>query len=115
MNDHFSVFVCGELGDAAFNVSDWDQWSAKVRDWVLVRLADVEDKDVFLSVHLLLECLDADLGDTINHWSLCYYCVAGYFQWSDCGWFGDAAELVVVYQGGDGGVCAADRTVGVLA
>ena len=55
VDDDFVVLVRGELADAAFDGAYGDQRRAEVGDRVLVRLADVEDEDVFFGVELALE------------------------------------------------------------
>ena len=115
MDDDFVVFVRGDLVDAGLDGAYRDQWGAEVRDGVLVGLADVEDEDVFFGVEFLFELLDGDLWDAFDDGGFGYGLVAGDFERTDgIGW-GDAAELVVVDQLGDGGVGAADGAVGVLS
>ena len=50
-----SVLVRGEFADALLEFADGDQRGAEVGDGDFVRLADVEDEEVFLGVELLLE------------------------------------------------------------
>ncbi len=70
-----------------------------------MRLADVEDEDVFFGVELLLEMFDGDLRDAVDDGGVGYGFVAGDFERADGGGFLDAAELVVVDELVDLGAC----------
>ena len=52
-----SVLLRGEFADAGLDGAYRDQRCAEVRDRVFVRLADVEDEDVFFGVELVLQLL----------------------------------------------------------
>ena len=105
MDDDLVVLVRGDLADAGFDGAYRDQRGAEVRDRVLVRLADVEDEDVFFGVELFLELLDGDLRDAFDDGGVGYGLVAGDFERADGGGLLDAAELVVVDELGDCGAC----------
>src|SRR4028119_1107434 len=95
------VLVLVELREAPRKLAQGHELHADVRDLVLVRLAHVENVYVLAGVHLLLELSDGDLRHAV--------------LLGDGFGLGDAAELLVVYELGDGRVLAADGAARVLA
>ena len=89
-----------ELVGALRQVAQRQQVAVEVADLVLVRLAHVEDEDVFTGVELPLQFLRLDFRH--RHRGLRLFAA-------------DAAELVVVNQFRQGRLGAAGRAVGVLA
>ena len=114
MNDDLVVFVGCEFGDAALDGAYGDLRSAEIRNEVLVRLAHIEDEDVFFVVELAFELFYRDLRDAIDDGMIADGLVAGDFEWANLARRRDAAELVVVDQLGDSGVGPADRAVEVF-
>jgi hypothetical protein len=115
VDDDLAVAFGCELFDAAGKVADGDERGSEVDDLVFMRLADVEDEDVFFGVEFCLQGLDGDLWDAVDFGGRTYGLVASDFEWAGLGGLGDSAELVVVDEGGDCGVFAADGAVLVLA
>src|SRR3984957_20128451 len=67
VDDDFAVlFVC-QLGGAALNVTDRNQRRTEIRDLMLMRLAGVEDEDVFLRIQLPFQLLHGDLRNAVDH------------------------------------------------
>ncbi len=104
MDDDLAVLLLGEFADAAFDVAHRDLRRSEVDDLVLVRLAHVEDEDVFLRVEFALELFDCDLRNAVDDGVFADGLIARDFQWADLAGRRDAAELVVVDQFGDGRV-----------
>ena len=59
-------FCADKLADALLDRAYRDKRRAEVGDRVLMRLADIEDEEIFLCVQLVLQLLDGDLRDTID-------------------------------------------------
>ena len=73
-----------------------DERRSEVDDLVLVRLAHVEDEDVFFGVEFALEGFDCDLRDAVDGGGFGYGLITRDFEWTDGGGLFEAAELVVV-------------------
>src|SRR3984893_18481610 len=67
VDDDFAVLLVCQLRGAALNVTDRNQRRAEIRDLMLMRLADVEDEDVFLRFQLPFQLLHGDLRNVVDH------------------------------------------------
>src|ERR1700719_1440256 len=67
VDDDFAVLLVCQLGGAALNVTDRNQRRTEIRDLMLMRLADVEDEDVFLGIQLPFQLLHGDLRNAVDH------------------------------------------------
>ncbi len=61
-----AVFLCGQFADALGQIAEWDERRADVDDLHLVRLAHIEDEDVFVRVEAALQFLHADLRNAVD-------------------------------------------------
>src|SRR5580692_11345062 len=67
VDDDFAVLLVCQLGGVALNVTDRNQRRTEIRDLMLMRLADVEDEDIFLRIQLPFQLLHGDLRNAVDH------------------------------------------------
>src|SRR5260370_20704266 len=66
IDDDFAVLLVCQLGGAALNVADRNQRRTEIRDLMFMRLADVEDEDVFLRIQLPFQLPHPQLRDAVD-------------------------------------------------